>query len=52
MTSWKILVVKVVISPQFYSLNNVFDPDFSLKEIAENNPFNHLVMKNGFIFFD
>ena len=33
-------------------ISNVFDPDFSLKEIADNNPFNHLVMKNGFIFFD
>ena len=31
---------------------NVFDPDFSLKEIAEHNPFNHLVMRNGFFFFD
>lgn len=31
---------------------NVFDPNFSLKEIADNNPFNHLVMRNGFIFFD
>ena len=33
-------------------ISNVFDPDFSLKEIAENNPFNHLFMRNGFIFFD
>ena len=33
-------------------ISNVFDPNFSLKEIAGNNPFNHLVMKNGFIFFD
>ena len=33
-------------------ISNVFDPDFSLKEIADNNPFNHLVMRNGFIFFD
>lgn len=33
-------------------ISNVFDPDFSLKEIANNNPFNHLVMRNGFIFFD
>ena len=27
-------------------ISNVFDPDFSLKEIADNNPFNHLVIKN------
>lgn len=33
-------------------ISNVFDPNFSLKEIAENNPFNHLFMRNGFIFFD
>lgn len=31
-------------------ISNVFDPDFSLKEIADNNPLNHLVIKNGFIF--
>lgn len=33
-------------------ISNVFDPDFSLNEIADNNPLNHLVIKNGFIFFD
>lgn len=33
-------------------ISNVFDPDFSLEEIADNNPLNHLVIKNGFIFFD
>ena len=33
-------------------ISNVFDPNFTLKEIAERNPFNHLVMRNGFIFFD
>lgn len=33
-------------------INNVFDPNFTLKEIADRNPFNHLVMRNGFIFFD
>ena len=33
-------------------ISTVFDPDFSLKEIADNNPFNHLVMRSGFIFFD
>ncbi|MBQ8096075.1 MAG: hypothetical protein IJ243_03190 [Prevotella sp.] len=33
-------------------ISNVFDPNFSLKEIADNNPFNHLVMRNGFFFFD
>ena len=31
---------------------DVFDPDFSLKEVAEQNPFNRLVMRNGFIFFE
>ena len=33
-------------------ISNVFDPNFTLKEIAERNPFNHLVMRNGFFFFD
>ena len=33
-------------------MSNVSDPDFSLKEIADSNPFNHLVMRNGFIIFD
>jgi len=33
-------------------ISNVFDPNFTLKEIADHNPFNHLVMRNGFIFFD
>ena len=33
-------------------ISNVFDPNFSLKEIVERNPFNHLVMRDGFIFFD
>lgn len=33
-------------------ISNFFDPNFSLKEIAERNPFNRLVMRNGFIFFD
>lgn len=33
-------------------ISNVFDKDFSLKEIAEHNPFNHLVMRNGFFFID
>ena len=33
-------------------ISNVFDPNFTLKEIAERNPFNHLVMRNGFISFD
>lgn len=28
-------------------ISNVFDPDFSLKEIADNNPLNHLVIKNN-----
>ena len=33
-------------------ISNVFDPNFTLKEIADNNPFNHLVMRNGFFFFE
>ena len=33
-------------------ISNVFDLDFSQKEIADNNPFNHLVMRNGIIIFD
>ena len=33
-------------------IRNVFDPNFSLEEVAENNPFNHLVMRNGIILFD
>ena len=33
-------------------ISNFFDSNFSLKEIAERNPFNHLVMRDGFIFFD
>lgn len=33
-------------------IGNVFDPNFTLKEIADRNPFNHLVMRNGFVFFD
>lgn len=33
-------------------ISQVFDPNFSLKEIADNNPFNRLRMSNGFIFFD
>ena len=33
-------------------ISDVFDPDFSLKEVAEQNPFNRRVMRNGFIFFE
>lgn len=33
-------------------ISQVFDPNFSLKEIATNNPFNRLRMSNGFFFFD
>ena len=33
-------------------ISNVFDPNFTLKEIADRNPFNRLVMRNGFILFD
>lgn len=33
-------------------ISNIFDPNFSLKVIADNNPLNHLVMKDGFFFFE
>ena len=33
-------------------LINVFFLYFSLKDSADNIHFNHLVMRNGFIFFD
>ena len=33
-------------------ISNWFDKDFTLKEIAERNPLNHLVMRNGFFFFE
>lgn len=34
-------------------ISQVFDPNFSLKEIATNNPYNRLrISSNGFIFFD
>ncbi len=33
-------------------MQDVYDPDFSLKEVADNNPFNRLVMRNGFFFFE
>lgn len=33
-------------------ISQVFDPNFTLKEIQEHNPFNRLRMSNGFIFFD
>ena len=33
-------------------ISNLYDANFSLKEVADNNPFNRLVMRNGFIFFD
>ena len=31
---------------------NYFDKEFSLKEVAERNPFNMLSMMGGFFFFD
>lgn len=34
------------------NISNFFDPNFSMKEVAGNNPFNRLVMKNGFFFFE
>lgn len=33
-------------------ISQLYDPNFSLKEIAEHIPFSHLRMSNGFIFFD
>ncbi len=33
-------------------ISQCFDAHFSLKEIAENNPFNSLKMVNGFYFID
>lgn len=33
-------------------IRNFYDTNFSLREIAENNPFNKIVMRNGFYFFD
>ena len=33
-------------------ISQCFDAHFSLKEIAENNPFNRLKMINGFYFID
>ena len=33
-------------------IRNIYDPNFSLKEIADNNPFNNLLIRNGFFFFD
>ncbi len=37
---------------ELLKISHVFDPNFSLKEIAEQNPFSSLRMENGFIFFD
>ena len=33
-------------------ISQLYDSNFSLKEIAEHNPFSHLRMSNGFIFFE
>lgn len=33
-------------------IRSYFDDNFSLKEIAEKNPLNHIRMINGVIFFD
>lgn len=33
-------------------ISQLYDPNFSLKEIAEHIPFSHLRMSNGFFFFD
>ncbi len=32
------------------NISNFFDPDFSLKEITDKNPLNHLVIRNGLFF--
>ena len=37
---------------ELLKISQVFDPNFSLKEIADNNPFNRLRMLNGFIILD
>lgn len=33
-------------------ISQLYDPNFSLKEIAEHIPFSHFRMSNGFFFFD
>ncbi|MDO4511980.1 MAG: DUF6398 domain-containing protein [Bacteroidales bacterium] len=37
---------------ELLKIRQFFDPDFSLKEIADENPFSILRMSNGFIVFD
>lgn len=37
---------------ELLKISQVFDPNFSLKEIADRNPFNRLFMRNGIIFMD
>lgn len=51
-TSGSTIAQKSRIIKDLLKIRNVFDPDFSLKEIADNNPFNHIVVSNGLIFFD
>ena len=33
-------------------ISNLYDANFSLKEIADKNPFKHFVIKNGLFFLD
>ena len=51
-TSGSTIAQKSKVIKDLLKIRNVFDPDFSLKEIADKNSFNQLVMRNGFIFFD
>ena len=51
-TSGSTIAQKSRVIKDLLKISNVFDPNFSLQEIADSNPFNHLVMRNGFIFFD
>lgn len=41
-----------VIELDLLKISQLYDSNFSLKEIAEHNPFSHLRMSNGFIFFE
>lgn len=49
-TSCSTIAQKSRIIKDLLKISNIFDQDFSMKKIADNNPFNHLVMKNSFIF--
>ncbi|MGM9868942.1 MAG: DUF6398 domain-containing protein [Sodaliphilus sp.] len=51
-TSGSTIAQKSRVIKDLLKISDAFDPDFSLKEVAEQNPFNRLVMRNGFIFFE